>query len=107
MRVTSAWSSTARRVSSSTFQPTSAWTCEPASSQDHGRITSQGPISSMQRAAEHVDLAGQQPGDDQEPAVVDIGLERVGDVPFAGREMLHARQRLVPRAFELRVVELL
>ena len=49
MRVTSAWSSTARRVSSSTFQPTSALTCEPASSHDHGRITSHGPISSMQR----------------------------------------------------------
>src|SRR3954454_15241706 len=49
MRVTSAWSSTASCVGSSTSQPTSAWTCEPASSQDHGRITSQGPISSMQQ----------------------------------------------------------
>ena len=49
MRTTRPWSSTARRVGSSTIQPTSAWTCEPSSSQLHGRMTSPGPMSSTQR----------------------------------------------------------
>ena len=39
--------------------------------------------------------------------MVDVGLERAGDVPLAGRELLHAGQRLVARTLELRVVELL
>ena len=39
--------------------------------------------------------------------MVDVGLERAGDVPLAGRELLDAGQRLVARALELRVVELL
>ena len=38
---------------------------------------------------------------------MDVGLERAGDVPLAGREPLHAGQRLVTRALELLVVELL
>ena len=39
--------------------------------------------------------------------MVDVGLERAGDVPLAGREPLDAGQRLVARPLELRVVELL
>ena len=105
MRTTRPWSSTARRVGSSTIQPTSAWTCEPSSSQLHGRMTSPGPISSTQRRPEDVDVAAQQPVDDEEAAVVDVGLARDVDVPFAGRELLHARERVAARALELVGVE--
>ena len=38
---------------------------------------------------------------------MDVRLERAGNVPFAGREPLDARQRFVARALELRVIELL
>ena len=56
MRVTSAWSSTASRVGSSTSQPTSAWTCEPASSQT--TAASRRTADQLDAAApEHVDLA--------------------------------------------------
>jgi hypothetical protein len=37
--------------------------------------------------------------------VVDVGLARHMHVPFAGRELLHARQRVAPRALELVGVE--
>ena len=39
--------------------------------------------------------------------MVDVGLECAGDVPLAGREPLDTGQRLVARALELVVVELL
>src|SRR4051812_3730719 len=39
--------------------------------------------------------------------MVDVGLERTRDVPLAGREPLHAGQRLVARPLELLAVELL
>ena len=38
---------------------------------------------------------------------MDVGLERVGDVPLARREVLDTGQRLVARPLELGVVELL
>src|SRR4051812_23992121 len=56
-------------------------------------------------AAEHVDLAARQPFHEQEPAVVDLRLQRAGHVPVTRVEPLHARQRLVARAAELLVAE--
>jgi anti-anti-sigma factor len=56
-------------------------------------------------ASEHIDLAAHQALDDHESAVVDLGLERARDVPFARVEPLHARQRLVARTLELIVAE--
>ena len=38
--------------------------------------------------------------------MVHVGFERPADVPLAGRELLDARQCLMPRTLELHVVEL-
>ena len=52
-------------------------------------------------AAEHLDRPAQQPVDDQEAAMVRVGLQRGAGVPLAGREPQHAGERVAPRALEL------
>ena len=97
----------ARRASSprARVQPTSACTCEPSASHDHGRSTSPWPSSSHAAPAQHVDLARHQPVDDQEAAVVGVALERGRRVPDARRQPRHARERLAARALVVALVE--
>ena len=93
MRSTSPWSSTASRVAPAPSSPTSARTCEPASSHCHGRITSPWPISSTQRRPRTSTVRLSSPSTIR-AAVVDVGLQRGAASHAPGGQALHPRQRL-------------
>jgi hypothetical protein len=52
-------------------------------------------------AAEDLDGPGEEALDDQEPAMVAVGLDRRGGVPLAGGEPLHAREGVAARPLEI------
>jgi len=51
-------------------------------------------------AAHDLDLAAEEPVDDEKPPVVDVRLDRAGGVPFARGEAAHARDGLPASTLE-------